>query len=111
LINTIRNVNFSFALPGTVMIHWIGCGKGIYIVLIVRYKIRGKSMARKDVVQGLNIADVKEMADKIFSWTDGNHPHVNSAENGFLNILRNGKSEVSSSPAFIRPKEAVAAHA
>jgi ATP sulfurylase len=57
---------------------------------------------KKEVVPGFTAADVKEMADKVFNWTDGNHPQVNSAENGFLNILRNGKSEVSSSPAFIR---------
>jgi ATP sulfurylase len=56
----------------------------------------------KEVVPGLTAADVKEMADKVFNWTDGNHPQVSSAENGFLNILQNGKSEVSSSPAFIR---------
>jgi ATP sulfurylase len=56
----------------------------------------------KEVVPGLTAADVKEMADKVFNWTDENHPQVNSAENGFLNILQNGKSEVSSSPAFIR---------
>jgi hypothetical protein len=56
----------------------------------------------KEVVPGLTAADVKEIADKAFYWTDGNHPQVNSAENGFLNILRNGKSDVSSSPAFVR---------
>jgi hypothetical protein len=57
---------------------------------------------KKEVVPGLTASDVKEIADKVFNWTDGNHPQVNSAENGFLNILRNGKSDVSSSPAFVR---------
>jgi hypothetical protein len=42
------------------------------------------------------------MADKVFNWTDRNHPQVNSAENRFFDILQNGKSDVSSSPAFIR---------
>jgi ATP sulfurylase len=56
----------------------------------------------KTVVPGLTEADVKEMADKVFNWTDGNHPQVNSTQKGFLNILQNGKSTVSSSPAFIR---------
>jgi hypothetical protein len=56
----------------------------------------------REVVPGLSSTDVREIADKVFNWTDGNHPQVNSGENGFLDILRNGKSEVSSSPAFIR---------
>jgi hypothetical protein len=57
---------------------------------------------KKEVVPGLTAADVKEMADKVFNWTDRNRPQVNNTENGLLNILRDGKSEVSSSPAFIR---------
>ncbi|MDR2746176.1 MAG: hypothetical protein LBB77_01915 [Treponema sp.] len=57
---------------------------------------------KREVVPGLTSADVREMADKVFNWTDGNHPQVNSTENGFLNILQNGKPDVSSSPAFIR---------
>jgi hypothetical protein len=57
---------------------------------------------KREVVPGLTSADVKEMADKVFNWTDGNRPQVNNTENGFLNILQNGKSDISSSPAFIR---------
>jgi hypothetical protein len=57
---------------------------------------------KKEVLPGLTAADVKEMADKVFNWTDGNRPQVNNTKNRFLNILRNGKSNVSSSPAFIR---------
>jgi ATP sulfurylase len=57
---------------------------------------------KREVVPGLTSTDVKEMADKVFNWTDGNHPQVSSTENGFLNILQNGKSDISSSPAFIR---------
>ncbi|MDR1430320.1 MAG: hypothetical protein LBI85_08535 [Spirochaetaceae bacterium] len=57
---------------------------------------------KREVLPGLTVADVKEMADKVFNWTDGNRPQASDTENGFLNILQNGKSDVSSSPAFIR---------
>jgi hypothetical protein len=56
----------------------------------------------REVVPGLTVADVKEIAEKVFNWTDGNRPQVYGAENGFLNILQDGKSDVSSSPIFVR---------
>jgi hypothetical protein len=56
----------------------------------------------KEVVPGLTAADVKEMADKVFNLTDGNRPQIHGAENGFLNSLQTGTSDISSSPAFVR---------
>jgi ATP sulfurylase len=56
----------------------------------------------REVVPGLTAADVKEIADKVFNWTDGNHPQVNNTGNGFLDILQGGKADLSSSPAFVR---------
>jgi hypothetical protein len=55
-----------------------------------------------EVVPGLSSADVADMAEKVFNWTDGNHPQLSSSENGFLDILKNGKPDMSASPAFIR---------
>jgi hypothetical protein len=61
-------------------------------------------MAEKDrqVVPGLTAAEVKDMADKVFNWTDGNHPQMSGSENGFLDIIQNGKPEISSSPVFLK---------
>jgi hypothetical protein len=61
-------------------------------------------MAENDrqVVPGLTAADVKDLADEVFNWTDGNHPQISDSENGFLDIIQNGKPDLSSSPAFIR---------
>jgi hypothetical protein len=56
----------------------------------------------REVVPGLTAADVKEMADKVFGQTDGNRPQIVSSESGFLDIIKNGKPEISSSPAFVR---------
>jgi hypothetical protein len=56
----------------------------------------------REVIPGLTAADVKKMADQVFGRTDGNHPQITGSENGFLNIIKNGKPEISSSPAFIR---------
>ncbi|GHV95902.1 hypothetical protein AGMMS50293_22220 [Spirochaetia bacterium] len=56
----------------------------------------------REVVPGLTSADVKEIADQVFSRTDGNHPQLRQAENGFLDILQNGKADISSSPAFVK---------
>ncbi|MDR1315817.1 MAG: hypothetical protein LBK13_02990 [Spirochaetales bacterium] len=56
----------------------------------------------REVIPGLTADDVKEMADKVFNWTDGNRPQIQGAKNGFLNILQNGKSDISSSPVFVR---------
>jgi hypothetical protein len=55
-----------------------------------------------EVVPGLSSADVADMAEKIFNRTDGNHPQLDSSENGFLDILQNAKPAISASPAFIR---------
>ena len=60
------------------------------------------SDAEKEVVPGLTIADVREIADQVFSRTDGNHPQLNTSENGFIDILQNGKPDISASSAFIR---------
>jgi hypothetical protein len=56
----------------------------------------------KEIVPGLTSADVREMADKVFNRTDGNHPQITGSENGFLDIIKNGKPEISASPAFLR---------
>jgi hypothetical protein len=55
----------------------------------------------QEVVPGLSSADVTDMMEKVFAWTDGNHPQSKS-ENGFIDILQNGKPDISASPAFIR---------
>jgi hypothetical protein len=61
-------------------------------------------MAEKDrqVVPGLTAADLKSMTDEVFNRTDGNHPQISDSENGFLDIIQNGKPDLSSSPAFVR---------
>ena len=56
----------------------------------------------KEIVPGLTSADVREIADQIFNRTDGNHPQLSKAGSGFMDILQNGKSEISASPVFIR---------
>jgi hypothetical protein len=57
---------------------------------------------KREIVPGLTSADVKEIADQIFNRTDGNHPQLHQAENGFLDILQNGKADISSSPVFVK---------
>jgi len=59
-------------------------------------------IAEKEVVPGLTSADVKEIADQIFNKTDGNHPQLSVSGNGFINILQNGKPDISASPVFVR---------
>ncbi|MDR1505823.1 MAG: hypothetical protein LBI67_01840 [Treponema sp.] len=56
----------------------------------------------KEVVPGLSSADVADMAEKVFNWTDGNQPQLNRSESGFLDILEKGKPDISASPAFVR---------
>jgi hypothetical protein len=56
----------------------------------------------EEVVPGLSSADLASMAEKVFNWTDGNHPQLNRSENGLLDILQNAKPDISASPAFIR---------
>jgi len=60
------------------------------------------TVSEKEIVPGLTSADVKEIADQVFNRTDGNHPQLSASENGFINILQNGKSDISASPAFVR---------
>jgi hypothetical protein len=56
----------------------------------------------RQVIPGLTAAEVKHMADQVFNWTDGNHPQLSKSDNGFLDILENGKPVISASPVFIR---------
>jgi len=60
------------------------------------------SDTEKEVVSGLTSANVKEIADQVFSRTDGNHPQLSVSGNGFINILQNGKPDISASPVFVR---------
>ena len=56
----------------------------------------------KEVIPGLTAADVRQIADQVFSRTDGNHPQFGTSKNGFIDILQNGKSDISASPVFIK---------
>ena len=56
----------------------------------------------KEIVPGLTSADVREIAEQIFNRTDGNHPQLSEQGNGFMDILQNGKSNISASTVFIR---------
>jgi hypothetical protein len=55
----------------------------------------------EEIVPGLFASDVAEMAEKVFNWTDGNRPQKNSSGNGFLDILKNAKPDMSASSIFI----------
>ncbi|MCL1836378.1 MAG: hypothetical protein FWG46_02390 [Treponema sp.] len=56
----------------------------------------------REVVPGLSSADVRNIADQIFNRTDGNHPQLVKSENGFMDILKNGKPDISATAVFIR---------
>ena len=56
----------------------------------------------REVVPGLTSADVKEIADQVFNRTDGNHPQLSVSGNGFIDILQDGKPDISASPVFVR---------
>ena len=58
--------------------------------------------AEEEIVTGLSAADVKEIADQVFNRKDGNHPQLNASGSGFINILQNGKPDMSASSAFIK---------
>ena len=58
--------------------------------------------AEKEVVPGLTSADVREITEQVFNRTDGNHPQLNVSGNGFINILQNGKPDISASSVFVR---------
>jgi hypothetical protein len=55
----------------------------------------------KEIIPGLTSADVRKIANQVFKRTDGNHPQFNASENGFIDILQNGKPDISASPVFI----------
>lgn len=57
---------------------------------------------KREVVPGLTSVDVREIADQVFNKTDDNHPQLSKSENGFIDILQNGKPDISASPVFIR---------
>ena len=52
----------------------------------------------EEVVPGLSSADVKDIADRIFSKKDGNHEE----NHGFVDILENAEPYISASPIFVR---------
>ena len=55
----------------------------------------------KEVVPGLTSVDVRIIAKQVFNRTDSNHPQLSASENGFIDILQDGKSDISASPVFI----------
>jgi hypothetical protein len=59
-------------------------------------------MNEKEIVPGLTDSDLKEISDQIFNRMDGNHPQLSVSENGFIDILQNGKPDISASPVFIK---------
>jgi hypothetical protein len=64
----------------------------------------GKESVKRDneeIVPGLSASDVADMAEKVFNWTDGNQPQINRRGNGFLDILKNAKPDMSASSIFI----------
>jgi hypothetical protein len=64
----------------------------------------GNIKEKDEVVPGLSRGDVKVIADKIFKQKDRNHPHSRKKANGFLDILENGKPNISASSIFIRKR-------
>jgi hypothetical protein len=64
----------------------------------------GEDMGNKKEkhVSGLTSAEVKQIAEQIFCRTDSNHPQLKKTDNGFLDILRNGKPNISASSVFIK---------
>ena len=56
----------------------------------------------KEIVPGLTAADMKKIADQVLNRKDGNHPQLNPSGTGFINILQNGKPDISASPVFIK---------
>jgi len=55
----------------------------------------------KEIIPGLSSADVKKIANQVFKRTNGNHPQLSASDNGFIDILQNGKSDISASSVFI----------
>ena len=61
-----------------------------------------KNERDEEVVPGLSVADVKEITDQVFNRKDGNHPQLKTFGSGFIDILQNGKPDISASSAFIK---------
>jgi len=62
-----------------------------------------ETIITEEVVPGLSVADVEDIAEQIYSRTDGNHPHYAHEENnGFLDILENADPNISASPIFTK---------
>ena len=57
---------------------------------------------KKEVVPGLTTADIKIITDQVISRTDENHPQLKMSGNGFINILQNGKPDISASSAIVK---------
>ena len=57
---------------------------------------------KKEVVPGLTIEDIEEITNQIFNRMDANHPQIGESDNGFIEILQNGKPAISASPVFMR---------
>jgi len=57
---------------------------------------------KKEVVPGLTSTDIRIIAAKILNKKDGNHPQSSRSGNDFIDILKNGKSDISVSSAFIK---------
>jgi hypothetical protein len=51
---------------------------------------------------GLSLEDVKTISEQIFIQTDSNHPRFIDSDSGFLDILENGKAELSASSIFVQ---------
>ena len=61
-----------------------------------------KMAEKNEVVPGLTSEDVKKIADQIFNQKDINHPLSDKKTSGFLDILENGKPNISASSIFIK---------
>jgi len=58
--------------------------------------------AKREVVPGLTVADMRKIADQVLGRKDINHPQSGKTENGFLDILQNGKPDISASNIFVK---------
>jgi hypothetical protein len=59
-------------------------------------------LKEEEIVPGLTDSDLEEIANQVFNRTDGNHPQLSVSENGFIDILQNGKPDISASSVFIK---------
>jgi len=58
--------------------------------------------SKKEIVPGLTTADIKIITNQVISRIDGNHPQLKISGNGFINILQNGKPDISTSCAIVK---------